>query len=156
MSLVFSLINFLIFLYLVQRLLFPRLRDHLQSRREELSRAVREAAQGKEHAEAMLREYRRRLARLEGETAAIREMSRKEGEGEKARLLREAGEMALKIQADAEFLGQQEIKVARQQVRREIAQTALAAAVQIIRDHCTPVDQERLAEEFVGEVARVP
>lgn len=155
MSIIFPLINFLIFLYLIKRFLFPRLKDHLRSRREELSRAVRQAAEGRERAEAMLRDYRIRLARLEEEARQIRETSRREGEREKERLLREAGELARKIKADGEFLGQQEVKAARQQLRREMAQRALAAAVRMVRDHFTSADQERLAENFLTEVTRV-
>lgn len=152
---IFPLINFLIFLYLVKRFLLPFIKDHLRSRREEILNSVKEAEEGRGHAEAMVRDYRGRLERLDEETKKIHETSLAEGEREKVKLLAEAGDLATKIKADADFLAQQEVKVAQRRLREEIAHIARAAAEKVIQRHLTAADQRRMVEEFVNEVETV-
>ncbi len=152
--LIFPLINFLIFAYLLNRFLIPLIKNHLRSRREGILTAVKTAEDNKGQAEVVLQDYVGRLARLDEETKEIRETLRAEGEREKARLLREAEDLALKIKGDADFLAQQEEKVARQQLREEIARKAQEAAEQAIKANIRATDQERLIDEFlvgVGE-----
>jgi len=154
-QLIFPLINFLIFLYLVKRFVVPLIKDHLRSRREQIQAAVNEADEGKRRAEAMVRDYRGRWARLDEEAEKIRETARSEAERERSKLLLEAEDLAKKIQTDADFLAQQELKVARQQVREEIARLAQAAAQKMVQRHVTPADQERIVEEFLRELGGV-
>ena len=151
----FPLINFLIFLYLLKRFLLPLAKNHLRSRREGIVQALNEADEGKGRAEAMLQDYRGRLARLDEETKKIREEFRTDGEREKSKLLSEAEEHAIKIKADADFLAEQELKVAQQRIRQEMARRAQAAAAEMVQRHLTSADQKRLAEEFLGGVGRV-
>lgn len=150
--LVFPLINFLIFLYLIKRFLMPLIKNHLRSRREGIVSAVRTAEEGREHAEAVLRDYRGRLARLDEEGKKIQETLRAEGEREKDKLLREAEDLALKIRADTDFLVQQEAKVARQELREEIAHNAQEAAERAIKANLRGTDQDRLIDEFLVEI----
>ncbi len=154
-ELIFPLINFIIFVILVKRFLFPFIREHLRSRREEILGAVKEADEGRKRAEALCRDYRGRLAGLGEETKGIRETLRAEGEREKAKLLAEAEQFAVKIKADADFLAEQEIKMARQQVREEMARIAQAAAEKVVQRHLTSSDQRRLVQEFLHEVGEV-
>ncbi len=149
---IFPLINFLIFLYLIKRFLLPLIRSHLRSRREEIVSALGEAGESKKAAEAMVREYRERLAGLGEESGRIQEELRADGERERTKLLREAEELASKMKADTDFLAEQEIKLARQKLRQEIARIAQAAAQKLIQNHLTPADQQRLVEEFLSEV----
>ena len=151
-QLFYPLINFLIFAYLIKRLLLPVVKNYLRSRREEIVAALGEADESKKRAEAMVQEYRARMARLEEEMKRLREELRADGEREKAKMLREAEETAAKIKVDADFLAEQEIKLARQRLREEIARLARAAAQKLIQSHLTPADQERLVEEFLSGV----
>ena len=151
-QIIFPLINFLIFLYVIKRFLLPLIKSHLRSRREEIVAALGEADESKRSAEAMVREYRARLARMAEETKKIREELRADGEREKARLLKEAEELASKIKADAGFLAEQEVKLARQRLREEMARLAQEAAQKLIQSHLTPSDQKRLVEEFLSGV----
>lgn len=149
----FPVINFLIFLYLVKRFLLPVIKDHLRSRRDEIVAALKEADEARRRAEAMVRDYRGRVARIEDEKRKIREELRTDGEREKVKLLRETTELASRIKADAGFLAEQEVKLARQRVREEIARQAEVAAAQVIERHLTSSDQKRLVEEFLSGVA---
>lgn len=151
-QLLFPAINFLIFAYLIKRFVIPLIRAHLRSRREEIVVALGEADQGMRDAQAMVREYRGRLARLEEETRRLREELAADGEREKAKIAREAEELAGKIRADTDFLAEQEIKLARQKLREEIARRAEAVAHRLVQTHLTAADQGRLVEEFLSGV----
>ena len=151
-ELIFPLVNFLIFLYLIKRFVLPLARDYLKSRREGIAQSIREADEAKQRADALLRDYKNRLARLAEEIQAIREALRAEGEREKAKLLAEAKEIAERIKADADFLAEQEVRLARQELRREIVDAARAAAEKLIQNNLTVADQKRMVAEFLSEV----
>jgi len=154
-SLIFPLINFLIFAFLIYRFVLPPARRYLVSRREEILGAVRSADESKEKADSTLRAYRDRLASVDNETKILLETLRAEGEREKARILREAVELASKIRADADFVSQQETKVARQRIREEIAQIARETAESTIRTNLKATDQERFVEQFLHGIEGV-
>jgi F-type H+-transporting ATPase subunit b len=151
----FPLANFLIFAYIIKRFALPLVRDFLKSRRTEILAAIEEAAERKRRAEALVQEYKARLMRLDQEVQSIHESLRADGEREKSKLLKEAGAIAAKIKEDAHFLADQEVKIARQQVREEIASQAVTAAQALVQRHISAADQDRLAEEFVGHIGQV-
>lgn len=153
-QLFFPLLNFLIFAYLIKRFVLPVIQDYLRSRRQALLNSLTEADLAKKRAQETLQEYRSRLARLEEEMKAIQEDLRKEGEREKMKLVQEAANLATKIQEDARFLSEQEFKLARQAVRREMALKAQSAATEMIRDQLTAADQNRLVTEFMRGVGQ--
>ena len=69
-------------------------------------------------------------------------------------MLAEAEEFATKLRADADFMGEQEIKMARQQIREELASLAEEAAEQAITNHLTDTDQDRLISDFAQQLTR--
>ena len=79
---------------------------------------------------------------------------RQDGEREKAKLLEEAAVLAKKIKDDARFLGEQEVKMARQKVREEMADHAENQARQLIERNFTPADQGRLVDEFIHSIGQ--
>jgi F-type H+-transporting ATPase subunit b len=148
----FPLANFLIFAYILVRFALPLVRDFLRTRRAEVMSAVNEAAERKKRAEEVVQEYKGRLARLDQEVQSIEAAWRADAEREKARLLKEAEAMATKIQQDARFLADQEVKVARWKVRQEIANQAEATARSLIERHISAGDHERLARDFIDQI----
>ena len=151
-ELAFPLINFLIFAYLVKRYGLPLIKKHLEQRRQGLIEAVGSAQEAKAEAEGYVRKYRELLEVLDQECERIREGLRAEGERERSRIVAEAEESAAKLKADADFLAEQEIKMARQQIRAEMALLAEAAAERVIRQHMAAADQERMVESFSQQV----
>ena len=151
-QLLFPLINFVIFLYLIKRFALPVARDYFKLRRQEIAAAVREADDAQQRAQAIVGEYKNRLARLDAEARELREALRVEGERKKAKLLAEAEILVTRIKTDADFLAQQEVKSARQGLRSEIARVAKAAAEKMVLNHLTAADQKRMVSEFLSEV----
>jgi F-type H+-transporting ATPase subunit b len=151
-ELIFPLVNFLIFLYLIKRFVLPLARDYFRSRREGIAQSIREADEAKQRADALVRDYKNRLAKLTEEIRSIREALRAEGEREKAKLLVEAKEIAERIKTDTDFLAEQEVRLARQTLRREIVDAARASAEKLIQQTFTIEDQKRMVSEFLSEV----
>jgi F-type H+-transporting ATPase subunit b len=154
-QLLYPLINFLIFVYILKRFALPAVKSYLSERRESILKTINEAVEEKTQAEAVVRDYRERLARLTEETQRLKAEFQSEGEGGKRRLLREAEALAAKIQSDAHLLIEQELKVARQQLRSDIARVAHETAQAVLQRHLSAADRKRLAEEFIREVTEL-
>jgi F0F1-type ATP synthase membrane subunit b/b' len=116
---------------------------------------MQEAAAKKQQAEAIVQDYKGRLARLDQEVQSILASLRAEGEREKAKLLAEAQTLIAKIKEDARFLADQEIKVARQRIREEMAAQAEATARELIQHHLSSADLSRLAGDFIESIGQV-
>lgn len=147
-DLVFPLVNFLIFAYLVKRYALPPLKEHLRKRREGILNSIVDANEAKSRAENHLQRYKQLIADLEAESTKIREGLRTEGEREKAHIVAEAEDFAAKLRADADFMAQQEMKMAREEIRGELARLAEEAAERVIEKQLTDRDQDRLIANF--------
>src|SRR5207237_7812994 len=75
------------------------------------------------------------------------------GKADRDRIVREAEEKAARMEKDAVFLVEQELKQLRQDLTREAVEIAVAAAEELLKKRVTPVDQERLAEDYLAELA---
>jgi F-type H+-transporting ATPase subunit b len=151
-ELIFPSINFLLFLFLIYKYVLPMARDYFKNRRAAIAAAINEADEAKRRGEALLADFRSRLARLGDELRGIREAFRADAERAKAKLLEEAAEMARRIKSDADFLAEQEVRLARQELRKEIVERAAQTAERLVRDNLTPADQKRMFGEFLSEV----
>jgi F-type H+-transporting ATPase subunit b len=151
----FPLANFLIFAFIIVRYGLPPVRNFLRSRRDEVVATLQEAAAKKHQVEAIVQDYKNRLARLEQEVRSIQASLRTEGEREKTKLLSEAQILAAKMKQDAEFLADQEVKMAQQKIREEIASQAESTARELIQRHLSSSDQDRLVEDFVHTIGQV-
>ena len=151
----FPLANFLIFAFIIVYYAVPPVRNFLRSRRDEVIAFIQEATAKKQQAEAIVQDYRGRLARLDQEVQAIRASLQAEGEREKTKLLNEAQILAAKIKEDTRFLADQEVKAARQKIREEMANQAEATARELIERHLSVTDQGRLVEDFIQGIGKV-
>lgn len=150
----FPLGNFLIFAWIIKRFALPLVRDFLRSRREEVLSSIQGAAESKRRADAIVQDYKARLTRLDQDVQSIQASLRAEGERQRARLLEEAEGLARKIKEDARFLADQEVRIARQKIREEIATQAEASARELIQRNFTPSDQGHLTEELIRGIGQ--
>jgi len=148
----FPLGNFLIYAFILVKLALPPVRDFLKTRREEVVSTIAQASAKKQQAEAFVRDYQAKIAGLDKEIQTMQATLRDEGEREKTRLVGEAQTLAVKITEDTQFLAEQEVKIARQQLRQEIANQAEAAARALVQRHLSAADHERLAQEFIQNI----
>ncbi len=120
--------------------------------REELERAAKMKAE----AEERYVQWQRRLMDLDTELESIRAAARERAEIERDRILTEAEAAAERVRADAHAAVEQELRRAREQLRREAADLAIELAAQRLREQITPADHDRLLDEFVTRIERGP
>jgi F-type H+-transporting ATPase subunit b len=92
---------------------------------------------------------------VEQEIQSIAASLRAEGEREKLKLLSDAQTLAAKIKEDAGFLADQEVRVARQRIRAEMAGQAEARARELLQHHLSSADQGRLVGDFIQSIGQV-
>ena len=59
------------------------------------------------------------------------------------------------MKEDARFLADQEVKMARQKIREEIATQAESTARELVQRQLSSSDQDRLVEDFVRAIGQV-
>ena len=146
--------NFLIYAFILVKFALPLVRDFLKTRREIIVTTIAHAAAKKQAAEALVSDYKTKVTGLDKEIQTMQATLRGEGEREKARLVGEAEALAVKIKQDALFLADQEVKIARQQLRQEMANQAEAAARGLVERNISAADQNRLAQEFIENIGQ--
>jgi F-type H+-transporting ATPase subunit b len=151
---IYPAINFIIYAAILYYFAVPLVRSFLRSRREEIVETIAQVSSKKQRAEAVVNEYKAKLASVEQEAQSIQRSLRQDGEGEKAKLLNEARRLAAKLHDDARFLAEQEVKIARQKRREELADRAEATAVELVRKNISAADQSRLAGEFIQDIGQ--
>ncbi len=154
-GIIFPLLNFLIYAGLIYYFAVPLIRSFLKSRHDAVLATVTATAARKRSAEALVEDFRSRLAKLNHEIETIQASLKAEGERDKARLLREAEGLAAKIKSDAQLLAEQEVKAAKHQLLLELAERAKSSATDLIRRHLSPADQGRLVQEFIHDLGQV-
>jgi len=128
----------------------------LQNRRDAIAKEIEEAQRMRHEAEVRAKTYQAKLEKLEDEVRTAREALVRAGEAEGDRIVKEAQAKAERMQRDAEFVVEQEVKQIRQDLWRDAVATAVAAAEELLRRRVTPADHERLAEDYLGDLGAKP
>jgi F-type H+-transporting ATPase subunit b len=142
-------INFL----LLAGVLVYFLRKPLSSFLKELLRkAIADAANARAEAAEKLAAIEARTAKLADEIAGMNAKMDVEAAAEGRRLQETAAAEISRIRAQSEFTGEQEVKKAREELRREASLLSARAAEEIVRKTLSPEDQERLVRENLEKI----
>ena len=128
----------------------------LKDRRNSIAKEIEEATRMRKEAEKRAKVYQAKLEHLEAEMKTTRETLMRAGEAERERLVVEAEAKAERMRKDAEFLVEQELKQLRVDLQRDTVEAAISAAEELLKKRVTPADQERLAEDYLADLARAP
>jgi len=150
--LVFSAVNFLLFVLVLRKYALPVVRESLRRRRDTIVQALNEAKRAQEEAAALRQEYEQKLAGLAAERERLHAQALAAAEREKERTLGEARRLAERIQTEARLIAQRETEEARRILRQEVAEQAVRMATAIIQARLTPADRSRFVEDLVLEV----
>ena len=151
---IFPALNFLIYAFIIVKFALPPVRSFLKTRRDEVVATMAQASAKKAAAQALVDEYKAKLAALDQQVRSLQATLREEGERDKAKLVGEANAMAAKIKADAAILADQEVKMARQKIREDMAIQAEATARALLQRNLSVDDQHRLADEFIQSIGQ--
>jgi len=151
---IFPALDFLIYAFIIFKYALPAVRGFLKNRREEVIATMTQASAKKAAAQALVDEYKTKLAAVDREVQSLQATLRDEGERDKAKLIGDATAMAAKIKEDARVLADQEVKMARQKIREEMAIQAEATARALLQRNLSVDDQNRLADEFIQSIGQ--
>ena len=151
----FRVLNFGIVVALLVYFLRKPLKKGLAGRREDIEKALDEAKQAKEEAEAKFAEYDRKLDQATEEIAEISASIRREGELEKQKIIANANEMAAKIEQDAEKAAALEVAKAKTELQREAVQLAVDLAEKKLKKNFTKDDDARFIDEYIEKVGEL-
>jgi F-type H+-transporting ATPase subunit b len=151
----YRIFNFAIVVGLLAYFLAKPIKKGMAGRREDIEKALTEAKQMKEAAEAKFAEYDRKLTQATDEITEITESIRREGEAEKQNIINNAKEMALKVEQEAEKTAELEVAKARAELQREAVQLAVGLAEGLLKNNFTKEDDARLIEEYLQKVGEL-
>ncbi|HWL88702.1 MAG TPA: ATP synthase F0 subunit B [Polyangiaceae bacterium] len=148
-----NLINFAILLWIFWRFGKEPIAKALTNRRETIKREIDEAQRIKKEAQARAKKYQKRLEHLDADQQTTEKALVEAGNADKQRILHEAEEKAARMERDAKLLLESEIAGIKQDLTRETVDLAVAAAEDLLRASITASDHERLAEDFLKDLA---
>ena len=148
-------INFLILAAVLVYFLRKPLASFLKERSELLRKSIDDAAKARADAAEKLSAIELRTAKLTDEIARLNAKMDAEAEAEGRRLQETAAVEISRIRTQSEFAGEQEVKKAREELRREAALLSARAAEELVRKILSPEDQERLVRENIEKIERI-
>jgi F-type H+-transporting ATPase subunit b len=151
-SLIIQGINFLILLVLLQKVLYKPLLAKMSERTQAIKTSLEEAQRARAEAARQQEENAERLRTAHAEAASIRAAALKEAAEEQRKLVDAArGEAARLIEA-ARAQTDADIRRAREELRREVADLSIGVAEKLIRKSLDVADHRRIVAEAVGQL----
>ena len=145
-------INFLILAGVLVYFLRKPLSSFLKERSELLRKAIDDAAKARAEAAEKLAAIETRTAKLADEIAGMNAKMDVEAAAEARRLQETVVVEISRIRTQSEFTGEQEVKKAREELRREASVLTARAAEELVRKTLSPEDQERLVRENIEKI----
>ena len=150
-SLVWTIINLIIFYLLMKRFLVGPVLGIMEKRKNLIAQELENAKAAQEKAEELKGHYEGALAGAKEESAQIIEAARADAKSESERMLKEANLEAAKIIENARVTAEQEKENALQGAKSEIAGLALEAARKLLSEGSTEKGNSMLYDEFLAK-----
>ena len=149
---IWTLIVFTISLYVLSKLVFPRIQEALDKRQRAIDESIDAAAQTKEEADKILAEYRERLKEARTQAEEILARARKAADAQEAKAVEEGKAKREEMLEQSKREIQAETRRAIQDIRNEVADLTIMATEKVTRKTLTDADQRRLVEEALSEL----
>ncbi|MGM0558573.1 MAG: F0F1 ATP synthase subunit B [Myxococcota bacterium] len=148
----FSILNLIIFLWLIVKFGGSQIQGFFKNRREELIDDLEEARRLREEAEARLEEYSTKLDALEDERKKLLDEYHEQGEREKKRIIEEAKEQVERMHRDAQVTIAQETKKAIAELETQAVDLAVEMAEDLAKKRLDSGQRDKLVANYVGEL----
>jgi F-type H+-transporting ATPase subunit b len=149
---IWTLLVFTISLYILSKVVYPRIRESLDKRQRAIDDSIDAADRTRTEAEELLVEYRERLQEARAQADEIVARARKSAEVHETEAVASAKahreELLEQTRRDVEA----ETRRAIQEIRNEVAELTIMATEKVTRKTLTEDDQRRLVEEALGEL----
>src|SRR4051812_35144376 len=149
---IWTLIVFTISLYVLSKLVFPRIQEALDRRQKVIEESIDAAERTRVEADELLAEYRERLAQAREQAEEIVSRARKAAEAAEASALTDAKAKREEMLEQTRRDIQAETRRAIQEIRNEVADLTILATEKVTRKTLSADDQQRLVEEALSEL----
>jgi F-type H+-transporting ATPase subunit b len=151
-SLIVQVINFLILLFILQRLFYGPFLAKMAERTAAIQKSLDEAQAARAEAARQQAENETRLRAAHAEAAAIRAQAMKEASEEQKRLVEAARVESQRMVESARAQMDADVRRAREELRREVADLATAVAEKLVRRSLRDEDHRRIVAEAITKV----
>jgi F-type H+-transporting ATPase subunit b len=151
-SLIVQAINFLILLFVLQRLLYKPFLAKMGERTAAIQKSLDEAQAARAEATRQQEENETRLRAAHAEAAAIRAQAMKEASEEQKRLVEAARAESQRLVESAKAQMDADVRRAREELRREVADLATAVAEKLVRRSLRDEDHRRIVADAITKV----
>ena len=151
-SLIVQGINFVILLFILQRLLYRPFLAKMAERTQAIQKSLDEAQAARAQATRQQEENEARLRAAHAEAAAIRAQALKEAGEEQRRLVEAARAESQRLVESAKAQMDADVRRAREELRREVADIATAVAEKLVRRSLRDEDHRRIVAEAISKV----
>jgi F-type H+-transporting ATPase subunit b len=152
-DLVWSLVVFVIILFVLIRYGLPRINKLLDQRSAAIEGNIEKAQEAQREADEVLERYNAQLAESRAEASRIREQAREEGKKILADLREQAQAEADRITAQAHAQIEAERSSAAQSLRQDVGSLALQLASNIVGEHLNDdANATRLVDRFLVDL----
>jgi F-type H+-transporting ATPase subunit b len=149
---VWTLVVFLISLFILRRWVFPRIGEALDKRAKTIEGDLDAATHTRQEAEKVLDEYRERLKEAREQSDEIVQRARQAADTHE----QEAKIKGQEILAEAAKKGERDIEAATRRalddIRKEVANLTILATEKVTRKTLDSADQRKLVEDALGEL----
>lgn len=151
-EIIWSIINFLVLVAILNKFLYKPLLGMLEKRKEDIANRYEEAEAAKSEAQRLKEQYTEEMQNAKREAQEIITKASKLAEDTRAEMLRESREESVKIMKKAQEEIRLEKEKAKAELREEISGLAVMAAGKVLNRTLRPEDHEKMIREFVNEV----
>jgi F-type H+-transporting ATPase subunit b len=149
-SLIVQFVNFFILLFILQRLLYKPFLAKMAERTAAIKTSLEEAQAVRAEAARAQAENEARLRQAHAEAAVIREQALREAAEESRKHIEAAQAQARKLVDDTKAQLDAEVRRARDELRREVSDLAIAVAEKLVHRTLREDDHRRIVSEAIA------
>jgi F-type H+-transporting ATPase subunit b len=149
---IWTLLLFGISMYVLAKLVFPRISAALDKRQHAIEESIDAAEHTRKEADQLLAEYRERLQEARKQAEEIIARSRKAAEVHEREALEEGKDKREQMLEQTRRDIESETRRAISEIRREVADLTVLATEKVTRKTLTEDDQRRLIEDALSEL----
>ncbi len=149
---IWTLVVFLISLYILSKVVYPRIRTALDERARRIEESIDAADKTRQEADQLLADYRERLHEARGQADEIVARARRAAETHERDAEEEAKAKREQLMEQTRRDIEAETRRAIQDIRREVADLTVMATEKVTRKTLTEDDQRRLIDDAMSEL----
>ncbi|MDY6852559.1 MAG: ATP synthase F0 subunit B [Thermodesulfobacteriota bacterium] len=152
---VWRFINFFILAFVIVKFGRKPLMNFLSSHGAEVGGQLDKIKNVLNETETEYRKTEAKLARIEELIAEVKSYMAQDAERLKQKILDDAENNSKHMIREAKEVAESRLKAARDKIKNELVELAMAEAEKIIREHIAAEDQDRLIGDYMGRVAEL-